>query len=1453
MNSLRTKKKLKTGMSWWLPLVFLCLSVLFFSYTVTQFWFAQTEPEWEPNYLVDWDYIVVTWVANTVEYLTSLYLYVTDPKSSTSVNMRYDPELNALLINSSINANAMGIWYNTFWEWVVWSVMVWWSWNVLSMRGQEVLDDYWDYTWTRNGKNDSAVAIWWVKNSASSAWGVIIWWRNSTVHYTDSTMIWGVDSSLAWHRSVALWSRKSSLNAQDWNSIDMWYNNHWDKYTFLIWSWINTHWGWHYSTAVRDAFAYSPGNSGFALHGWNLWWQPWFYVNVKNGFWLNTSTPRLTFDFRSAGPLRVIRALWVQNNTMQFTEWGADGITCPDEVIVEKYRWTVAYVQTGWIWAFCWCNGKVWMPMSSDANEQALCAESKVDARVCEGEGSFDKKSVIFHEETKGKPRWDEDANGWRWEWINLSWTYMWVPSLNSVEERECSYTCAVWYHPNHKSAKWWFTGNCIACSELLHWTYISPGTGVNDCEFACHWWYKYNKWAETEAGRCTSCANWEWTETGNQAMLCNQCEVPVWISAKSLLLTWWLVFTWWVMWNWTTWTWEPYFRAFTSPSTIGEYGCDFQCASWYMYSYNGTEAGNKCIECEVWTFSPWWTYPWDNWSCAACTNREQSNISFSYKSADGKSSYSYTIAAKDASWYTTKWTNWSESCEWICNPKIWFVKAWKSCKCPDDSHLELIGGQPRCISNTADLVCTGTLWSYAIKWASLAKWVSAWTLEWNNWEARKMSWTYVNTTPDKLGACEWTCPKDYTRDGNDCKPPVVGECWRSNWKLVDSLSTSNMTDLCYSTNWVSGFTLLSNEIEINYFVDGVFQFHHGYYAYPAKYLAIWTCNWYNNDPKYSASCFAYVKWEAINGQCWPEYIGDEVQPKCKYTPNNCIEGKNCPPYMEDKRPKTIAVELRDNITPHWWTRKCPGTFWWNVAMCNFCDKDYSWWTTKKGCTKTKIITNCFWTRPSIDNANINDGPYDNIFDDSLSGWLGWYVPWKLFYTRLEDGSPTNNPCEYACSEGYYRCNGYNNCYEKPECMDYVYEDEENTGHYIGVCKGSATAWNVTTWEDGKFHYDCSIACHSRECFDDYYSCEDPIAHTVSVWQTEYLTERASYELYSSYEAAVASWKPCAVYCDPSYKYVDGDCVQFNCPSDPIPDNAVPVDNGKYSQLNEEPTAGNVLYATEAEAEANPCGYVCKENYEYVGGTCVCTDCEAAPLCWEPKNRPWNRRSSPQFCDEAYGEGNAEYATCLAKAYNYCDEWNRTDFEEHFTGTLNDRLDYVSWKCERWGASVPCRSVGCRGWTDNVNPNILCVNSSNSDSIYIDRTNYRIKANWLTGSWQNNYLKLVMGTKEGWVKGQWYVNYYTRAKPNGIVRWDTITFTSNDPRYCAEWKLTLVQCRDDLFCDDNNHGWQCCKETEKNAEWESIWCKNTSWNIKASGTVDYDGNLIDDNGNHIVY
>ena len=517
--------------------------------------------------------------------------------------------------------------------------------------------------------------------------------------------------------------------------------------------------------------------------------------------------------------------------------------------------------------------------------------------------------------------------------------------------------------------------------------------------------------------------------------------------------------------------------------------------------------------------------------------------------------------------------------------------------------------------------------------------------------------------------------------------------------------------------------------------------------------------------------------------------------------------------------------------------------------MCNYCDKDYSWWSTKQGCTKTKIISNCFWTRPSIHNANINDAPYENIFDDAAYNWVGWYVPWKLSYTRIDDGKHPGI-CEYACSEGYYRCDGYyNDCFQYPICANSVYEDEDNTGHYIGVCT-LWEDWNVTTWEDGKFHYECKNGCHYDTCFKDYYSCVNPIPHTLSAWQTDYLTTEASYELYPSYEAAVASWKPCAVYCDPSYKYdaVYG-CIQINCPDDPKPLNATQVDGWWYKNLDELPAEGNKVYATEEEARKNPCGYVCLENYDYVDGNCVCTDCEEAPLCWEPKNRPWNRRSSPQYCGEAYGEGKAGYAECLAKAYNYCDVWTMTGFEKFYD--KSGHLNHVEWECENWGVTTGCQSKGCRGWTDNVNPNTLCVNEANSDSVLIDRTKYHIYANWTEDGWSNQWLDVTMGDQVGWLKWMWYVEYKSLWKPTWYtVHYDIINFTANDPEYCEEWDLTLVQCWKDpttgkpYYCDDDHSTFMCCKETEKVGD--HYYCKNTPGNIFLNGRVGDDGRVIID-------
>ena len=1401
MSFSKEKSKSKIRLSWWLPLLFLCVSVLFFSYSVSEIGFAlessgEPSADWldwddsstqtsadEPNYLVEWDAIVVTGVANTIEYLTSLYLYVTDPYASTSVEMKYSPELNALLINSPINANALGIWFNKFSEWVVWSVFVWWSWNRLELKSEWIYDDYWDWTWSKNSYGDASVVIWWESNRPSADWSVIVWWRNSSIWFSNSAMIWSVESSLAWHTSVDLWSRKSSLNVQDWNSINMWYNNHGDKYTYLIWSWIDTH-GWiSWVNAVWSLFAYSPGTGWFAVHWWNLWWQPWFYVNVKNGFGLNTSTPRLTFDFRSWWPLKVVNAKWIHNNTLTFVDWWRDGIICEDEFAVEKFRWTLAYVKSWDIAWFCWCNGKVWMPLSAKAAEQSLCAEAKADARVCDWAETL--HNVIFNQDSAWAPRWDENANDWRWAWINLNWTFMWIPSVLSWDIRECSYTCAVWYHPNQKSAKWWFTGDCVACDDLTGWVYVSPGTWVNDCEFRCNAWYKYYKWAENKSERCTPCKAWEWTPDLNESINCNACRLPYWVSAKTKKSKWGIIFTGWVLWNWTTWSWEPYFRKFTSFAWT-EDGCKFECASWF-FLWSG---GSACIECWPWTYSPGGLYDWEAGGvCDSCTNMEKKSIKFSFNGDD------HEIPAEEVSWYTTKWTNWPESCEWICNPAIWLVKSWKTCKCPDGSHLELVDGNPSCISNIGDLECTwAALWALAIRWPSLATWVSVGTLNWNDWTERKVTWNYVAWKENlKLKACERTCPEDYIRDWNDCKLPPLWVCGSKNGQIVDSLWNN---ELCQNQElWYEGF----NKIEINYFHNSMFQFYpsNGLFANPIRYLLTWTCKWYKWKQEYNASCYAFVKWELKNWQCWPEYNAlGEVQPNCQYVANNCDVTKSCPPVMGAEKPQTIRVELYDNVSPHWWKWKCPGTFWWNPALCTFCDEWYSWWTHKSGCTKTKIITECFGDRPDLTNAHIKEWPYENVFSDA---GLGWYFPWKLSYNRIDDGEPTTEFCQYACDAGYHRCS--TSCSQNPKCDNYVSIDA--SGNVYGHCE----VWSpgsVSTWSDDKYSWSCYNGCRSDPCWDESYSCGGtPAAHSVSVWPTSWLVEEADYDLYPSYEAARGI--PCSVICDSAYKYKDDECVQFSCPDSPVPSHAQPAAKGRMSELDEEPTEGNVLYASEKDAEDKPCAYVCKENYEYVDGACVCkewAECDPSPECWKPKNATWNWRRSPQWCEEVYWKGTAAYDNCLLMKdgnwddyiYKYCDVWEWTNFSKVY----NERwhLDHVTWDCVYWNDTVSCNSKGCRWWTDNVDPSYLCVQPTNSDSILVDRSKYYLEKDWYDNSW----LK-VRYSKDWWLKEQWYVEYEALSQFTGPgYRSTTVHFESDDPNYCEAWDLTLYQCWEGKEC-----------------------------------------------------
>ena len=204
--------------------VILFLSFSLFSYSISNLSLAEEGDEYEDDEENLWminldDYVVLTWVANTVEYLTALYLYVDDPYSSTSVVLRYDSWLNALLINSSINANAMGIWYNDFGEWVAWSVFVWWSGNTLNKSLIGSYNEYWDQVGSLNWKNDRAVVIWGEKNTAGQAWTVVIWWRDVYLNNTNSlSVVWSndvrVDNSSV---TVVLWGKNVRFGQWAWH------------------------------------------------------------------------------------------------------------------------------------------------------------------------------------------------------------------------------------------------------------------------------------------------------------------------------------------------------------------------------------------------------------------------------------------------------------------------------------------------------------------------------------------------------------------------------------------------------------------------------------------------------------------------------------------------------------------------------------------------------------------------------------------------------------------------------------------------------------------------------------------------------------------------------------------------------------------------------------------------------------------------------------------------------------------------------------------------------------------------------------------------------------------------------------------------------------------------------------------------------------------------------------
>ena len=1308
MWSLQTKSKrnkLLIGISF----VMLFLSFSLFSYSISNLSLAEDGVEDEEDlWMINLDdYVVLTWVANTVEYLTALYLYADDPYSSTSVVLRYDSWLNALVINSSINANAMGIWYKDFLsvktnreenrysdfnEWIAWSVFVWWSGNKLDKTMIGSYNEYWDYVSSLNWRNDSAVIVWGEGNTASQAWTVIVWWSDVSLKAEYLSIIWSNNVSVDHSsESVVLWGKNVYFWAWAWHWFYAWNNLKWGYDNYLIWSWIDTQSPGHYSDNLRQTFAWSTVPSWLEIK-WGLGWYVWFYVNTENGLWLNTSTPRVSFDIRSWGPLKLWKFKWVNGyNLMVYKD--DQKLLCNEGVdmwnLTQKYRWTVVYVELkdngkfigAW---FCWCNGMDWTPMSNDTLTQYVCTNYNANDRKQNCLGEEWLNNVVLHKGTEWLQRWDEEANGWIWGWVKLNWTFWWVPGLLEWSQRECVYSCKVWYHPGVKSPQGWFTWDCQACTKPYHSVFISPWTWYDDCQFVCEAWYKYNWWTSNrETEWCTACKYWEWTTWMNQALMCERCEYPIWVSASLKNSDWTsMKFYSWSMWNSTTKTWtrESYFAWFTSFGTKWKYSCNYDCSPGYMYSFNWTKWWNFCTECEIGTYSPGWQYSWEAWgTCAKCTNKSDKSISFSWKDFNWVLQ-TWTIAAKDVSWYTSKWKG-TNNCEWTCNPIIWLVKDWDSCKCPDGSHLELLGAQPRCISNNAEIGCSwGPLSSLALRGSPYKK---IWgTANWYNFTWNLAYWTYTTNSSD-LWKAQFSCPTDYSQDGYKCKTPLYGECGSINWTSVESIS-KNDSSLCSNGTKYADYT----EVEIKYFGDdNKFQFFplNTIQTNENKYLVTWTCKWKDNKPEYSASCYAYKKWTSKPGKC-PTNSRDtngKALIKCDTDFSVCKDKRSCPTIQNtgftkyvDLRNEFNIVPAYNNIEDNWKYWSCPWVFWWKSADCHSCDKNTSWSERRHWCTLDKIIIKCSNAPKNWNNINSWAAQYWSTFSEEVDT----YNPWQKKWERLDpDYNWTLEACQYKCKKNYHRYN--NECVKNPKVWAGGSEDHQWLPDYDDLCSAGKPS-KVSLDDDGYFTWTCSNWSMSEEWKSKSYSCPYACTKTISyaAWKRNgYETNPWNNTFYDNWTNV--SWKTCPCICNDGYHVSGGTCVK-----NPSCWSSNGLTTWYPSSLCNPGTASPVWYynagttftwtCTNWSRTTSPsCSSSCPENKHVSGGVCV-----DDPSCWSKNKGIW-KPSNAEKC--GIGTPSDDFSYTSSRVMWSCSNWSKK--ERCWSSYADAVCDYSTiWWCTAW-------------------------------------------------------------------------------------------------------------------------------------------------------------------------
>ena len=995
-------------------------------------------------------WVVVTGVANVTEYLTSLVLYSTDPQSKTAVVLKYDADLNGLVVEWAVNADALSVGSGNIIN-GTWSAILWWEKNEIKSENANYY-----------------VILWWKKNlvtiNAKLTWNVIVGWSGAKFDWSlwtnsYSLIIWWDNAWYAWSFQVYLWWSWSRNSFSDNYTLSLWtWGNIVSAGSVLMWEKIKWWVAGNNLSKYTNIFVWSDTDS-FSP---NVSWA--FYVNAQSGFWLNTNNPRMTFDMKNAGVLVIEKNTSLSSATLVDCKEDSKGTI----VYISRTSWTT---NVAWI---CGCNGSGWVPFSIDPNIQSVCNKNASTLKCLGTVTNVDKWSVNW------VMRWYSDANDGNGDWFYPYWTYGGVENVDGWD-RECSYTCKCnktgkCYHPNVENPIGWFTWSCVECTDIENkQEWILSWDGVDNCSFNCKGWYKYNEHDRT----CTTCLVGERTPAKNQSGSCDRCAMPLWIVLKS---------NWTVDSAWTSTVWilkdgTPYFWDFTTVwKWWNKYTCDFTCAPWFRIS-DSNNSNNSCIMCKNWEYSDGTAT-----SCSRCVNKPEW-ITFRWKN------YMVEHYPEETQWnegslsnttiinYTSNWS-WPESCERECKSEYWFVSEWDSCVCADknNTHLEVVWTETKCVPNVKNRVCwTPSEWnpdSTTITWSNIAynRW---WRWTWDSWEWAGVKWSYVDYSTYVsrgyvLSACEWTCPEDYTRNGNTCLAPEPWECSSLNETYVgnNNLASYSASSLCNSSFWVLTAPTKEKSI-LTYNSQWVFGWSPN--AVEAKEWWEWWCKW--EQDYLDVHCVAYVKWTAEPWKCGTSTSA----PSCvlKVITSRWITVDLHKPVLTWY---TQYWEWTDRPWTQWSTNKwikwqCPWFYWWDFVHCGICDNGYTfngYSTGDQKCYSNTRINDCFKWDNWLTLSSLNSS---------------WYIYWTWKFTqRLNTGTFTyepetkwsytsdtviqnwwwNSTCKYTCAT-WYTVDSNNKCIANPYKIEYYLDGNYKwaSNHVYNTQKSLTSAsslWISKSW-----------------------------------------------------------------------------------------------------------------------------------------------------------------------------------------------------------------------------------------------------------------------------------------------------------------------------------------------------------------------------------------------------